>query len=77
MEDNLDAIARSVEQLYAADLVENGVGRIVGHVVRYDGRERVALESKYAALQKDFVFFLQKSARVYPVGRLFTVPAIK
>lgn len=73
MEHDLDAITRSVEQLHAADLVEDGVGRIIGHVVRYDGRKRVALEGEYAALQQNFVFLLQKSARVYPVGCLFTV----
>ena len=38
MKDNFDAISRRIEQLNASDLVENGVIRIVCHVMGRDGR---------------------------------------
>jgi hypothetical protein len=48
-------IAARIEQLYAPDLVEDRVVRVVSHVVRRDRRERVALEREDAALEEDEV----------------------
>lgn len=36
MEDDLNSISRSVEQLNASDLVQDWVVRVVGHVVSCD-----------------------------------------
>lgn len=55
MEDDLDAVVRAVEELDAADLIEDGVVGVVSHIVRRDGREGVALEGEDAALEQDLV----------------------
>jgi len=56
MEHDLDTVRGRVEQLHAADLTEDGVTCIVGHVMRHNGREGVALQREYASFEKDFVF---------------------
>ena len=56
VEHDLDAVVVPVEELDAPDLVEDRVRRVVGHVVRGDGRERVALERVDAPFEEDFVF---------------------
>ena len=55
VEDHLDAVARVVEELDAPQLVEDGVLRVVDHVVRHDGRQAVALHREEAAPQHDAV----------------------
>ena len=60
MEHNLDAIVTGVEQLHAADLVQDRIVRVVGHVVRRDRGKRVALERKDAAFEEDLVFFREE-----------------
>lgn len=56
MEDNLDAVRGRVEHLHAADLPENRVTCVVRHVVRYNGREGVALQSENATFEENLVF---------------------
>ena len=55
VEDDLDAVGGVVEELHAPDLVEDGVFRVVGHVVRYDGWEAGALHAEEAAAEHDLV----------------------
>lgn len=50
VENDLDAVMRRVEELDTANLVEDGVGRVIVHVVRDHRREGVPLERKDAAL---------------------------
>jgi hypothetical protein len=56
VEDDLDAVRGRVEHLHAADLPEDGVTCVVGHVMCYDGREGVALQSENAPFEEDLVF---------------------
>lgn len=55
VEDDLDAVGGVVEELHAADLVEDRVLGVVGHVVRDDGWEAVALHGEEAAAEEDAV----------------------
>lgn len=55
MKDDLDAVRAAVEQLHAPDLVQDRVVRVVRHVVRRHGRQRVAAQREDAALEKDLV----------------------
>ena len=55
VEDDFDAISRSVEQLNSANLVEDWIIGIVCHVVCDDGRERVPLERKDSSFDQDLV----------------------
>lgn len=51
MEDDLDTICASVEQLYPSDLIENWVIGVVCHVVGYNRGQRVSLESEDATFE--------------------------
>lgn len=55
VEDDLDAVGRVVEELHAPDLVEDRVLGVVGHVVRDDGGQAVALHGEEAAPEEDAV----------------------
>ena len=55
MEHHLDAVRRVVEQLNAADLVQDRVIVVVGHVVCRYGRECVALEGEDSTFQKNLI----------------------
>lgn len=44
MEDNLDTIVVSVEELHSPHLVQNRISAVVRHIVRRDWRERIALQ---------------------------------
>ena len=75
VEEDLDAITRTVEELDAADLVENRVVGIVSHVVGDDGRQRVSTEGKDATLEQDLVLGGHEQARVgHLCARLAGVP---
>lgn len=74
VEDDLDAVGRGVEQLHAADLVQDRVVRVVGHVVRRHGRERVPLQREDAPLEEHLVFVRQqvvgcRKGAVFAAGR--------
>lgn len=56
MEDDFNTVARLVEQLHTANLVENRVICVVGHVMRHDRREGIALQGEDAPLEEDLVF---------------------
>lgn len=73
VEDDLDAIRRPVEELYSADLVQDGVVRVVGHVVRRDGRERVAAEGEDATLEEDLVFVRKQSGGFGNFGSVLSI----
>jgi len=60
VEHNLHAIIVVIEELHPADLVENRVAVIVGHVVRGDWGKSVPFQSQDTTLQKDVVFFGQE-----------------
>ena len=60
VEHDLDAVRGRVEELDAADLVQDRVVRVVRHVVRRDGRKRVALEREDAPLEQHLVLVRQK-----------------
>ena len=50
VEHNFDTIIRVIEELHAADLVQNGVVMVIRHVVRRDGGKGVPLEREDSAL---------------------------
>ncbi len=56
VEDNLHAVVTMIEKFYSAYLVENGIIRIVGHVVSNDGGQGIPLQGENATLQKHLVF---------------------
>lgn len=60
VEDNLDAVGLRVEELDAADLVQDRVIVVVGHVVGRDWRQSVALQSEDTTLQQNLVFVGEK-----------------
>ena len=60
MEDNLDAVGLRVEELNAANLVQNRVVVVVRHVVGGDWRQSVALQSEDTTLQQNLVFVREK-----------------
>ena len=76
VEDDLDTVRRAVKQLHAADLVQDRVARVVGHVVGDDGRERVALERKDAALEENLVFLGEQGLGIGDLGAVFAVPSV-
>jgi len=49
MEDYLNSIARSVEELDATDLVQNRIGAVVCHIMGNDRRKRITAKSKNSA----------------------------
>lgn len=51
MEDDLHTIVVVVKELNPPDLAENRIVMVIRHVVRYDGREGVALECVDTALE--------------------------
>lgn len=64
VEDDLDSVRRAVEQLNPADLVQDRVVGIVGHVVGRYRRERVSLEGEDSALEQDLVLFAQQGSGI-------------
>jgi hypothetical protein len=72
VEDDLDAVLTPVEQLHPPDLVQDGVVRIVGHVVRRNRREGVAAEGEDATLEEDLVFRGEKLRGVGDFGSVFS-----
>jgi hypothetical protein len=55
VEDDLDPIGGSVEQLDPSDLIQDWVVGVVGHVVRDDGWEGVSLQGEDSSLEEDLV----------------------
>lgn len=60
VEEDLDAVGATVEELHATDLVQDGVGGVVGHVVGGDGRERVTTKGEDTTLEKNLVLLREK-----------------
>ena len=56
VEHDLHGVRLRIKELNATDLVQNGVVRIIGHIVSCDGRQGVALEGENPTLQENFVF---------------------
>lgn len=75
VEDDFNSVGTAVEQLHAADLVENGISRVLDHVVRDDGRERIALERKDAALEQDLILRVEQYLQVGSLVGRFAVVA--
>jgi hypothetical protein len=63
VEDDLDAVAGVVEQLHAPDLVQDRVVGVVGHVVRHNRGQAVALERKDPSFEENPVFFREEVLR--------------
>ena len=59
---HLHSIGLPVEELNPPDLVENGIGSVVDHVVSDNGRKGVSLESEHSSLEEDLVFRREKLA---------------
>lgn len=55
VEDDLDSVGASVEELDSSDLVQDWVGAIVLHVVGDNGRKRASLQREDSPLQRDLV----------------------
>lgn len=51
VEDDLDSITTSVEELDATNLVQDWVGRVIGHVVGDYRWQRVSLEREYSSFE--------------------------
>ena len=64
VEDNLYTVLARVEKLDLANLVQDGVLVIVGHVVGNDRGEGIALQCENAALEEDVVLFGHDVRRV-------------
>ncbi len=75
MEDDLDTVAGAIEQLNAADLVEDGIVAVVLHVVRHDRGQRVTLEGKDALLERNLVGIREQCGRVDDVGAALALVA--
>ena len=74
VEDDLDAVGWVVEQLYAPNLVEDGVFGVVGHVVCYDGWEAGSLHPEEAAAEHDLV---RGTEEVFGVGEVVAFAPIE
>jgi hypothetical protein len=72
VEDDLDSIRVSVEELNSTDLVQDRVVGVVGHVVSHDGRERVATKGEDATLEEDLVFGGKKLGRIGNFGTVLS-----
>jgi len=59
---HLHSIGLPVEELNPSDLVENGIGSVVDHVVGDDRREGVSLESEHSSLEEDLILRREKLA---------------
>lgn len=70
VEDDLDSISRSVEQLDSSDLVQDWVGGIVGHVMSDNRRERVSLERKHSSFEENLVF---RREEIFRLGHFSSV----
>lgn len=55
VEDDLDTVVVTIEQLNASDLVQDRVRRIVRHIVSRDWRQGVTFQSEDAPFQEDLV----------------------
>lgn len=73
VEHNLHAVVVSVEQLHAADLVQDWIGGIVCHVMRRDRRERVTLQRVDTALQQHLVLVRKKFGERWKLGAWFAI----
>jgi hypothetical protein len=72
VEDDLDAVLTPVEELAPPNLVQDGVVRVVGHVVSRDGRERVTTKGEDATLEEDLVFRREKLGGVGDFSTVFS-----
>lgn len=73
MEDNLDSIRISVEELNSSDLIEDRVVGIVCHVVGNDGRKGVAAKSEHSSFEEDLVLRGKKFGGIGNLGSVLTV----
>jgi len=60
MEDNLDAVAGMVEQLYSADLVQDRVVMVINHVVCDNWRQPVPLHGEQTPAQQHTILAREK-----------------
>lgn len=74
VEDDLDPIGGSVEQLDPSDLVQDWVIGVIGHVVRHDGWEGVSLQGEDSSLEEDLVLGGQQVLGIGNLGSVFTKP---
>ena len=72
VEDDLDAIRISVEELNTTDLVQDRVVGIVSHVVSDYRRKRIAAKSEDTTLEENLVFSGKKFSRIRNFGSVFT-----
>lgn len=73
VEDDLDSIRASVEELDSSDLIQDRVGAVVLHVVGDDRGKRVPLQRENSPLQRDLVRIEQKRAGIGYLGSGFSV----
>lgn len=64
MENDLDPVMRVIEELHAANLVQDRVVRVVHHIVRRDRWETVPFERKDAAFEKNLVLIREEVGRL-------------
>jgi hypothetical protein len=60
VEHNLDTIIIPVEELDSADLVQDGIACIIGHVVGHNRWQTLSLHGKDPSLQTDLVCFSEQ-----------------
>lgn len=71
VEDDLDSVGASVEELDSSDLVQDRVGAVVLHVVGNDGRKRASLQREDSPFQGDLVGIQQERVGIGYLGSNF------
>jgi hypothetical protein len=73
VEDDLDSIRASVEEFNSSDLVQDGVGAVILHVVGDDGGKRASLESEDSPLQGNLISVQEEGVGVRNLGSDFSI----
>lgn len=72
MEDDLDTIRASVEELDAAQLIQDGIGGVISHVVGDNRGQAVTLQRVHATLQQNFVFAGEEGVDIRDLSAMLT-----
>lgn len=73
VEDDLDSVGASVEEFHSSDLVQDGVGAVILHVVGNDRGKRASLESKDSPLQGNLVGVQKEGVGIRNFGSDFSI----
>jgi hypothetical protein len=73
VEDDLDPIRASVEEFNSSNLVQDGVGAVILHVVGDNRGKRASLESKDSSLQRNLVGVQEEGVGIRDLGSNFSI----